>query len=164
MAVHLGQGPGGPRGGPEVSPKISWMATSPEPQRLVNAKRFFMSYSSSRIDEAVRLLSPNVVYTVPGSSPMAGVFHGPDEVKRHMGKLIEVSRGTFEVLKWIDWMVGDLHITALQYAQAQNRGGIYRGHHIYLLESDPDDLLSKIEVFFQDQAAADRFFSWAVTD
>ena len=37
---------------------------------------------------------------------------------------------------------------------------IYRGHHIYLLEFDPDDLLSAIKVFFEDQAAADRFFAY----
>jgi ketosteroid isomerase-like protein len=137
------------------------MAPPPaEPQRLVNAKRFFMSYSLSRLEEAVRMLSPKVVYTVPGKSPISGVFHGPDEARGHIIKLIELSRGTFEVLKWMDWMVGETHIAALQYAQAQNGGGIYRGHHIYLLESDHNDLLSSIKVFFEDQAAADRFFSW----
>ncbi len=117
-----------------------------------------------QLDEAVRLLSPNVVYTVPGNSQISGVFRGPDEVRRHVVKLIEISKGTFEVLKWMDWMVGETHISALQYAQAQSHGAIYRGHHIYLLESDPDDLLSSIKVFFEDQAAADRFFSWEVTD
>jgi hypothetical protein len=117
-----------------------------------------------RLDEAVQQLSPDVVYSVPGTSQISGEFHGPDEVRGHIVKLIEFSRGTFEVLKWMDWMVGESHITALQYAQAQNHGGIYRGHHIYLLESGPDDLLSRITVFFEDQAAADRFFSWAGED
>ena len=37
---------------------------------------------------------------------------------------------------------------------------IYRGHHIYLLEFDPDDRLSVIKVLFEDQAAADRFFAY----
>ena len=131
-----------------------------EPQRLINARRFFMSYSVSRVEDAVRMLSPDVVYTVPGKSPISGVFHGPDEARGHILKLIELSRGTFEVLKWMDWMVGDTYMAALQYAQAQNGGGIYLGTPIYLLESDPDDLLSSIKVFFEDQAAADRFFSW----
>jgi ketosteroid isomerase-like protein len=140
------------------------MAPSAEPQRLLNARRFFLSYSLKQLDEAVRLLSPNVVYTVPGNSKISGVFRGPDEVRHHIVKLIELSRGTFEVLKWMDWMVGETHISALQYAQAQSRGVIYRGHHVYLLESDPDDLLSSIKVFFEDQAAADRFFSSDVTD
>lgn len=123
-----------------------------------------MSYSLKQLDEAVALLSPNVVYTVPGDSPISGVFRGPDEVRRHIVKLIELSRGTFEVVKWMDWMVGETHISALQYAQAQGHGDTYRGHHLYLLESDRDDLLSDIKVFFEDQGAADRFFSWELTN
>jgi ketosteroid isomerase-like protein len=134
------------------------MEQSPEPQRLVNARQFFLNFAVTNLDEATRLLSPNVVCTVPGQSELSGVFHGPDEVKRHLATLLELSRGTFEVLKWVDWMVGETHMTILQYAQAQREGKIYRGHHLYLLESDSNDLLSDIKVFFEDQAAVDRFF------
>ena len=135
------------------------MARSPEPRRLVNARQFLLSQSLTGLDDAVPLLSPSVVYTVPGHHTLSGVFHGPDEVMRHIAALVDYSKGTFEVLKWMDWMVGETHITALQYAQAQNDGRIYRGHHLYLLESDTDDRLSDIKVFFEDQAAADRFFT-----
>jgi ketosteroid isomerase-like protein len=136
------------------------MVRTPEPQRLINARRFFLGYSREHVDDAVQLLSPRVVYSVPGHSRLSGVFQGPDEVRRHIVKLIDFSRGTFEVLKWVDWMIGETHITALQFAQAQTPGRIYRGHHIYLLEFDPDDLLSVINVFFEDQAAADQFFTY----
>ncbi len=132
--------------------------STPEPQRLINARRFFLGYSRETVDDAVELLSPHVVYSVSGHSRLSGVFHGPDEVRQHIVNLIDFSRGTFEVLKWMDWMVGETHITVLQYAQAQTDGRIYRGHHMYLLEFDPDDLLTAITVFFEDQAAADRFF------
>src|SRR5580698_34717 len=135
------------------------MVSTAEPQRLINARRFFLSYSREHVGDAVQLLSPHVVYSVPGHSRLSGVFRGPDEVQRHIVKLIDFSRGTFEVLKWMDWMIGETHITALQYAQAQTTGRIYRGHHIYLLEFDPDDLLSVIRVFFEDQVAADQFFT-----
>jgi ketosteroid isomerase-like protein len=136
------------------------MVTTPESRRLINARRFFLSYSREHVDDAVQLLSPHVLYSVPGHSRLSGVFHGPDEVRRHIVKLIDFSQGTFEVLKWMDWMIGETHITALQYAQAQTHGRIYRGHHVYLLEFDPGDLLSVIKVFFEDQAAADRFFAY----
>jgi ketosteroid isomerase-like protein len=136
------------------------MVSTPEPQRLINARRFFLSYSKEHVDEAVQLLSPHVEYSVPGNSLISGVFRGPDEVRQHIIKLIDFSRGTFEVLKWVDWMISETHITALQYAQAQSDRRIYRGHHIYLLEFDPDDLLSVIKVFFEDQASADRFFAY----
>lgn len=118
-----------------------------------------MNYSLIPLDNGVPLLSPNVVYTVPGNHKLAGVFHGIEEVRRHIAMLVDYSSATFEVLKWMDWMVSETHIAALQYAQAQNGGRIYRGHHLYLLESDSDDLVSDIRVFFEDQAAADRFFT-----
>ena len=135
------------------------MARSAEPQRLVNARQFFLSYALTDLGDAVSLLSPDVVYTVPGHHKLSGEFHGPDEVRRHIAALVDYAKGTFEVLKWVDWMVGETHMTALQYAQAQNSSRSYRGHHLYLLESDSDDLLSDIKVFFEDQAAADRFFT-----
>jgi ketosteroid isomerase-like protein len=135
------------------------MEQSPEPQRLVNARQFFLGLSLTHLDDATRLLSPNVVFTVPGQNKLSGVFHGPDEARRHLAMLVEYSGGTFEVLTWMDWMVGETHMTALQYAQAQREGRIYRGHHLYLLESDSDDLLSNIRIFFEDQGAADRFFT-----
>jgi ketosteroid isomerase-like protein len=135
------------------------MEHSPEPQRLVNARQFFLSFSLTHLDDATRLLSPDIVCTVPGQNKLSGVFHGPDEVRRHLATLVEISGGTFEILKWMDWMVGETHITALQYAQAQRESRIYRGHHLFLLESDSDDLLSDIKIFFEDQSAADRFFA-----
>lgn len=135
------------------------MEHSPEPQRLVNARQFFLSFSLTHLDDATGLLSPTVVCTVPGRNRLSGVFHGPDEVRRHLAMLVEYSGGTFEILKWMDWMVGETHMTALQYAQAQRGARIYRGHHLFLLESDSDDLLSDIRVFFEDQAATDRFFA-----
>jgi ketosteroid isomerase-like protein len=135
------------------------MARPPEPQRLINVRNFFLSYTLTDVDDAVPLLSPNVVYTVPGQHKLSGVFHGPDEVRRHIAELVDYSKGTFEVLKWMDWMVGETHIAALQYAHAQNSSRIYRGHHLYLVESDSEDLVSDIKIFFEDQAAAERFFT-----
>jgi ketosteroid isomerase-like protein len=135
------------------------MAPAQESQGLTNARRFLLSTPQTDPGDIALLLSPDVVYTVPGSHRLAGVFRGPDEVMDHIARLIDYSNGTFEVLRWVDWMVGDTHITALQYAQAQNAGRIYRGHHLYLLETDTDDRLSDIKVFFEDQRAAERFLT-----
>jgi ketosteroid isomerase-like protein len=134
------------------------VVASSEPQRLLNAKRFFLSYSLAGLDEAVQLLSPGVVYTVPGRHRLSGVFRGPDEVRRHIADLVDFSRGTFEVLQWIDWLVGESHVMAIQYAQAQHAGQIYRNHHLYLVESDADALVTDIKVYFEDLSAADGFF------
>jgi hypothetical protein len=62
------------------------------------------------------------------------------------------------VLKWVDWMLGENHVAALQYAQLQTNERIYRGHQLFLVESDQNDALSDIKVFFEDEGAANRFF------
>jgi ketosteroid isomerase-like protein len=135
------------------------VAESAEPARLVNTRRFFMGMTGDGAHDGLSLLSPDVVYTVPGRSPLAGVFRGPAEVREHCAKLLGATARTFEVLKWIDWLVGSTHIAALQLAQAQGGGMIYRNHHIYVVETDRQDLLTKIHIYFENQAEADGFFS-----
>jgi 3-deoxy-D-manno-octulosonate 8-phosphate phosphatase KdsC-like HAD superfamily phosphatase len=39
---------------------------------------------------------------------------------------------------------------------------IYRGHHLYLVQTDSDGLLSDIKMFFEEQEEADRFLSLLV--
>jgi ketosteroid isomerase-like protein len=118
-----------------------------------------MGITTDNSRDVLSLLSPDVVYTVPGHSPLAGVFRGPVEVYEHVGKLFTLTSGTLETLKWVDWLVGLSHIAALQFAQAQGGGVIYRNHHMYVIETGENDLLSKIRIFFEDQSEADNFFA-----
>ncbi len=117
-----------------------------------------MDLSANQLDDAVHLLAPDVTYTVPGRSVMSGVYHGPAEVRQHLARLYEFSKRTYEVLKWVDWMLGESHVAALQYAQVQGHSEVYRGHHLFLIESDRNDALSDIKVFFENQEGANRFF------
>jgi ketosteroid isomerase-like protein len=135
------------------------MSVAPEPVRLVNARRFFMSCSVNDFDTAAELLSPQATYSVPGHGPISGAFHGRAEITRHLTRLLELTKGTLDVLKWDDWMMGESHLAVLRYAQAQSNGRIYKGHQLFLVAFDPGDLLADIQVFFEDQDAIDRFFS-----
>jgi hypothetical protein len=118
-----------------------------------------MGITTDDSGDTASLLSPDVVYTVPGRGPLAGTFRGPAEVYEHVGKLFRVTSGTFEILKWVDWLVGLRHVAALQFAQAQAGGVIYRNHHVYLIETDQNDLLANMRVYFEKQAEADEFFA-----
>jgi ketosteroid isomerase-like protein len=132
---------------------------SAEPAHLVNARRFLMGITTDNSHDVHSLLSPDVVFTVPGQGPLTGVFRGPAEVCEHIGKLFRATSGTFETLKWVDWLVGLSHVAALQFAQAQGGGAIYRNHHMYVIETGEDHLLTNIMVFFEDQTDADAFFA-----
>ena len=117
-----------------------------------------MGITTDNSRDVLSLLAPDVVYTVSGHGPLAGVFRGPVEVYEHIDKLFSATSGTFEILKWVDWLVGLTHVAALQFAQAQGGGVIYRNHHMYVIETDQNDLLTTIRIFFEDQAEADTFF------
>ncbi len=140
-------------------PNIAAMPNSPEPARLVNVRKFFLSLSSDQLNQVDHLLSPRITYTVPGRSSLSGVFRGPAEVKRHLAKLLALSSDTYDVLKWVDWMVGESHIAVLQSVQLQRDRAIYRAQTLFLVQTDPDDLLSDIRVYFEDQQEADAFFA-----
>jgi ketosteroid isomerase-like protein len=127
-----------------------------EPARLVNARRFLMGITTSHSADVLPLLAPDVVYTVPGHSPLAGVFHGPAQVEAHIRQLFDATSGTFDVLKTVDWLVGLTNVAVIQYAQAQAGGVIYRNHHLFVFETDRHDLLSNIWLFFEDPDDADR--------
>ncbi len=118
-----------------------------------------MGITTDNSRDVLSLLSPDVVFTVPGQGPLAGAFRGPVEVYEHIGKLFSATSGTLETLKWVDWLVGLSHVAALQFAQAQGGGMIYRNHHMYVIETDESDLLTNLRVFFEDQTEADTFFA-----
>ena len=74
-----------------------------------------------------------------------------------MATVLEFSKGTYDVLKWADWLVGESHIITLLYVQLQNKKTQYRGHLVYFVETDRNDLLSDIKVFFEDEEKTYRF-------
>lgn len=118
-----------------------------------------MNFSEDKVDDVIHLLSPDVTYTVPGRSSLSGVCHGPAEVRRHLAQLFAFTKGTYDVLKWVDWLVGETHVAAFQYTQMQMNGIIYRGHQMFLVQTDHNDALSDIKVLFENEEDASRFFS-----
>jgi len=89
------------------------MTTTEPPARLAIAQAFVLHLGHLDVEQVAKLLSPTVTYRVPGSYGLAGTFHGPDEVTRHLMALAERTRGTFDAFKWEDWMVGQDYVSIL---------------------------------------------------
>jgi ketosteroid isomerase-like protein len=135
------------------------LSDTAEPARLVNARLFLMGITTSNSADVLPLLAPDVVYTVSGHSPLAGVYHGPDQVDAHIRQLFSATSGTFDVLKTVDWLVGLTNVAVIQFAQAQAGGVIYRNRHMFVFQTDRHDLLTNIWLFFADPDDADRFLA-----
>jgi ketosteroid isomerase-like protein len=125
--------------------------------RVVATQEFLMHIGGGDLGQAIELLAPNVTYWSQGHHAMAGIFHGPDGVARHIHQFYERTRGTYEAFKWEDWMIGEHNVVGLADIHAQADGRIYRGRSLILVSFNSDDKIDAVTVFFQNQDALDRF-------
>jgi ketosteroid isomerase-like protein len=134
------------------------MTTTDPAARLSIAQAFVLHLGHRDVEQVTELMSPTVTYRVPGSYPLAGTFHGPDEVTRHLMALAERTRGTFDAFKWEDWMVGQDYVSILADIRMQIDRRIFSGRVIFLVGFDNVDKISTLSVFYEDMHAIERFF------
>jgi ketosteroid isomerase-like protein len=126
--------------------------------RLEIAQRFLLNLGHPDIERAINDLSPQVVYRVPGTHSMAGTFNGREAVARHLTELVDRTAGTFDAVKWDDWLLGEFHVAGVAQIHVQNRGGLYSGRAMFVARFDAADLIASFEVFVEDEQAFSQFF------
>jgi uncharacterized protein len=135
-------------------------ATVSTQQQVSIAQDFFQKCFHGDLAEAVKLVDPNVRYHVPGAHQAAGTFEGPESVAEHVSNLLKLTCGTVDVTQWEDWMVGIDNIAALVQMRVQRDSRVHNFRSVYIVQMSPEDKIRKIDLFFDDEAAVDRFFSW----
>ncbi|MGO9342581.1 MAG: nuclear transport factor 2 family protein [Acidimicrobiales bacterium] len=127
--------------------------------RIAAAQEFFQRSFHGEVSSAIELLDENVSYHVPGTHQLSGDFEGPEAVAEHLGKLLQLTSRTVNVLQWEDWMLGVNHVAALTHMSVQHRGAVHSFRAVYVVTIAEDAKIRRIEIFFADQAAVERFFS-----
>jgi ketosteroid isomerase-like protein len=133
-------------------------APAPSPTRLETAQQFVSHIGRRDVADAMGLLAPDAVYQVPGRHRLAGTFRGPDAVLQHLLSLVDETSGTFETVKFQDWLVGENTVGALVVSQAQTSTNYLQSRAIFLLAFAADDKINEVTIFFQDEEAVERFF------
>jgi ketosteroid isomerase-like protein len=134
------------------------MSEATESTRLQTAQRFLLNIGHPNVDEAIAALSPSVAYRVPGTHRLAGTFTGREAVTRHLVELVEGTLGTFDAVKWDDWLEGSLHVAALAQIHAQKEGRLFSGRVLFLVKFDSSNLIDNVEVFVEDEQSFSYFF------
>ena len=125
-------------------------------------RTFFRSFLEAMLSAACDLLDPQVVDVVPGTHAPSGVFQGVQAVAAHLSTFLRLTEDPIDVLKWEDWMAGVDNVAGLAKIHLQREGQQHDFRVIFLVSVTEDDGLhriSRIESFYSDQAAFDRFFS-----
>jgi hypothetical protein len=127
--------------------------------RLRTAEHFLAPLGRFEVEPVLDLLSPTATYHVSGTHALSGTFSTPEDILGHLRDLAARTKGTLEATQWDDWLVGDYHVAGVGWLHMQANGQIYKGRHVFFFFSfDPHAQIDAITVFYEDPAAAMRFF------
>ena len=130
--------------------------------RVTLAADFFQKFFGGDVSAACDLLDARVVEVVPGTNAASGVFKGVQAVAAHLSTFLRLTEDPIDVLEWEDWLAGVDNVAGLAKIHLQREGQQHDFRVIFLVSVTDDDgrqRISRIESFYSDQAAFDRFFS-----
>jgi ketosteroid isomerase-like protein len=128
-------------------------------KRLALVQTFFRNYFEGRVDEAVEVLDPDVVYHLPGRAGPMGDFVGRSAVAEHMKKFLQLVERPIDVLKWEDWLTGDVYVAGVVRIELQRPGRFQEFRVIYLVEVSEELKIARVECFYTDPEMFERFFT-----
>ncbi len=130
--------------------------------RVTLAEDFFLELFGGNVGAASDLLDPQVVDVVPGTHAPSGVFKGVQAVTAHLSTFLRLTEDPIDLLEWEDWMAGVDNVAGLARIHLQREGQQHDFRVIFLVsvtEEGGRQRISRIESFYSDQAAFERFFS-----
>jgi ketosteroid isomerase-like protein len=111
---------------------------APDDQWMTLVRRGYAAFNSGDVETLLDLFSKDVVQHVPGHSPLAGTYKGPEAVLGYYGKLAELTDGTFRADLVDVHGDGSGHVCATHQISATRNGAkrVTRGAIMFTLVGD----------------------------
>jgi ketosteroid isomerase-like protein len=117
----------------------------------------YEAFSRGDMDTLRGLFVDDVVWHVPGRSPLAGDHRGVDAVLGYFGQTMELTGGTFQV-ELHDVVANDHHTVGLHIARGQRSGKNLEDHQVLVFHFR-DGQIAEVWQLVEDVYANDNFFS-----
>ncbi len=117
------------------------------------------AFVTGDLDAVRRAVHPDAVWHVAGSSPLAGVYKGHDEILSLFGRIFELTAGTISVSAR-DVLAGDDHVIVLTTMKAERGGEVLDDDGVAVFKLAQGKAI-EVWNFAENQAAMDAFFSTA---
>jgi uncharacterized protein len=121
-------------------------------------RRGYAAFVAGDMDALLELFSPDIVQTVPGSSPLAGSHKGAENVLALYGQLFERSGGTLRVELEDVMSDGGDRVISVHQVTAERNGQTYSAREA-LVFTIVDGKVAEMQDFFTDIEASDSFWS-----
>ena len=141
----------GQYGGP---PQMSGNLDDPRVRAILSYQR---QVAAGDLESARTIFWPDVIYTVPGRSMLAGTYRGPDEVMGYFGRLFALTDGSYAISR-MHWLT-----SADQVGLATRNHATRDGHSLawdeLIVFTFVDGRKKSISHFSGDQYGVDALFS-----
>jgi uncharacterized protein len=134
-------------------PVMTGAIDDPKVQAIMDYQQ---NMASGNIGAARSIFAPDVVYAVPGKSVLAGTYTGPDAVMGYFGRLMELTRGTYDISA-MHWMTSDDHVALFTTNHAEIDGKALTWTETIVFEFR-NGLKTRIDLLSGDQYGVDAFF------
>ena len=120
--------------------------------------RLYQAIADRDFVAAESCFAADVVWHLPGDSPIAGDHHGWSQIRDDfMSKLQPLSGGTFRGAELLDVAIGEQFVVAVQHATASHRGKELDITACQLM-TVRDGLIHEVRGYYSDQKALDAFW------
>jgi uncharacterized protein len=119
-------------------------------------RRGYDAFSAGDIDTVLSVFADNIAWHNPGSSQIAGDYHGHQEVLGFFGQLTELSGGTFRV-DMHDLLANDVHGAVLVTVSGERDDQRLEAREVHVWHL-ADGKATEFWAFAEDQPAVDKFF------
>lgn len=129
-------------------------ATQANAQRLRDA---FAAFDRGDLDHLRDSAATNATWTNSGSSPLAGTYHGWDEIQGMLLRLFEITGGTFKTS--VQSVLSNEQQSCAIYDASATVNGKTETHRFFILDTyTKDGKVQTTQVTAFDQTAADAMF------
>jgi ketosteroid isomerase-like protein len=115
------------------------MAEHPNVGRIRDGYRAF---AAGDAEGAMKLFHPDILWHVPGDTPLSGEYKGVGEVAQFFMKLQERSGGTFKI-DVHDILANDEHAVALVQVTAQRKGRTLDEHVVHVYHTNEEGMATE---------------------
>lgn len=127
-------------------------------KRIEKVRQFYTALAQGDFETVGALLSDDLVWHQPGKGALSGVYSGKQNVFAHLGRMAQLSNGTFAIDQ-VDYVTenGDLVVAAIGFAVSANRHSMeMRGVDLFRFDND---LIKEVWLFSERIDEEDRFWT-----
>ena len=127
-------------------------------KKIEKVRQFYTALAQGDFETVGALLSDELVWHQPGKGALSGVYNGKQNVFAHLGRMAQLSNGTFAIDQ-VDYVTnnGDLVVASVGFAVSANRLSMeMKGVDLFRFENE---LIKEVWLFSERIDEEDRFWT-----